>query len=130
MEFLQDLVKRKALPMGWQPLVIARLLDNDIGGSSPWRMTLAILGLEEPSDSYSQRSTVEKYLQKAPTRALHIGLAAYLGNVEGGFEFDRKGWAQAATKPYLLQLEKWGYVLSDVERTAAGYTVETVEGAA
>ena len=130
MEFLQDIVKRKALPMGWQPLVIARLLDNDIGGSSPWRMTLAILGLEEPSDSYSQRSTVEKYLQKAPTRALHIGLAAYLGNVEGGFEFDRKGWAQAATKPYLLQLEKWGYVLSDVERTAAGYTVETVEGAA
>ncbi|MGV8913767.1 MAG: ParB/RepB/Spo0J family partition protein [Rhodoglobus sp.] len=129
-EFLQDLVKRKALPKGWEPFVIARLLDSNVSGSGPWRMTLAILGLKEPADSYSQRSTVEKHLQKAPTRALHIGLAAYLGNVEGGYEFDRKGWDQAATKPYLLQLEKWGYVLSDVERTSAGYTIETVEGAA
>jgi len=130
MEFLQDLVKRKALPMGWQPLVISRLLDGGGSGGDPWRMTLAILGIKETSDSFSLRSTIEKHLQKAPTRALHIGLAAYLGSVEGGFEFDRKGWAQDATKPYLQQLEKWGYVLSDVERTAAGYTVETVEGAA
>jgi len=130
MEFLQDLVKRKALPMGWQPLVIARLLDSNVGGSGPWRMTLAILGLKEPAAAFLQRGTVEKHLQKAPTRALHIGLAAYLGNVEGGYEFDRKGWDQAATKPYLLQLEKWGYVLSDVERAAAGYTGEAAEGAA
>ena len=130
MEFLQDLVKRKALPKGWEPFVIARLLDNNVGGSGPWKMTLAILGLEEPADAYSQRGAVEKHLQKAPTRALHIGLAAYLGNVEGCYEFDRKGWDQAATKPYLLQLEKWGYVLSDVERTAAGYVTKTVEAAA
>jgi len=129
-EFLQDLVKRKALPKGWEPFVIARLLDSNIGGSGPWRMTLAILGLKEPADAYSQRGTVEKHLQNAPTRALHIGLAAYLGNVEGGYEFDRKGWDQAATKPYLLQLEKWGYVLSDVERAAASYTGEASEVAA
>tara|TARA_R110002051_G_scaffold1853_2_gene10183 strand:- start:11634 stop:12986 length:1353 start_codon:yes stop_codon:yes gene_type:complete len=129
MGFLQDLVKRKAMPKGWEPFVIGRLLDSNVGGSGPWKMTLAILGLKEPASAYSQRSTVEQHLQKAPTRALHIGLAAYLGNVEGGYEFDRKGWDQAATKPYLLQLEKWGYVLSDVERTAAGYVTETVEAA-
>ena len=130
MEFLQDLVKRKAMPKGWEPLVIARLLDGNISGAGPWRMTLAILGLTEGADSFSQRGMVEKHLAKSPTRALHIGLAAYLGNVEGGFEFDRKGWFQDGTQPYLLQLEKWGYVLSDVERTAAGYAIETVEGAA
>lgn len=115
-EFLQQLVGRRSAPAGWQQWVGERLLSNDTFPNNGWRMAIAILQLTESRDMYSMRAVVEKYFQEKPTAAAQIMLASALGAIEGGFEFDRKGWQQDKTKRYLEQLATWGYQLSDVEQ--------------
>lgn len=122
-EFLQGLVAKKTMPKGWEPPVVGRLLDDGTqgtSGTSQWRMAIAILKLKESSDVYSLRGVVSAHLKKAPTRALQIGLAVWAGSIEGGFEFDRKGWDQKHTKQYLELLESWGHVLSECELGVVG----------
>lgn len=120
-EFLQGLVARKTMPKGWEPLIAQRLLDNSGSYStSQLRMILVILKLKEDGDSWSLRSVIEKHLEKAPTRAPQIMLAIELGCVEGGYDFDRKGWDQKETKGYLERLMSWGYELSEAELLVVG----------
>lgn len=121
MEFLQGLVARKTMPKGWEPFVADRLLHSAGSYStSQLRMMIAILKLKESSDSYSFRGVVQKYLEGNPAKALQVMLAVELGCVEGGFEFDRKGWEHRDTKEYLIRLEGWGYVLSEPELLVVG----------
>ncbi|GAA1439294.1 hypothetical protein [Leifsonia poae] len=63
---------------------------------------------------YSQRGMVEKHFTEPPKSAPQIILAAALGAIEGGYEFDRKVWQHAGTPAYLLQLRDWGYKLSEI----------------
>lgn len=122
-EFLQNMVAKKTMPKGWEPYVVGRLLDdgsNGTSGTAQWRMAIAILKLKESPDAYSLRGVISAHLIKAPTHALQIALAVWLGSVEGGFEFDRKGWSQSGAKKYLEQLEAWGHVLSEAELAVVG----------
>ncbi len=125
-EFLQGLVQRKTMPKGWEPIVAKRLLDGQGGFStSQLKMMLAILQLKQGPDTHSYRQVVQKHLEKAPTRALQIMLAVELGCIEGGGEFDRKGWNPDANvwqlppiaerAVYLERLVSWGYTPSAVE---------------
>lgn len=130
-EFLQGLVAKKAMPKGWEPLVAARMLDSAGSFSTTQiRAMLTILKLDESKDSYSLRNAIQRELAAQPTRAAQIILAIEFGCVEGGFEFERKGWAQKATKPYLQRLESWGFTLSDVELVATGRKPRKVPAAA
>lgn len=62
-----------------------------------------------------------------PARAGHITLAVVLSAREHAT--NRESWRSPnpSNKNYLLQLESWGYALSNVERIAAGYTDETTD---
>jgi ParB family chromosome partitioning protein len=125
-EFLQGLVQRKTMPKGWEPLVAKRLLDGQGSFStSQLKMMLAILQLKQGSDAHSYRQVVQKHLEKNPTKALQIMLAVECACVEGGGEFDRKGWNPdaevwhlppiAERAAYLERLASWGHALTDVE---------------
>lgn len=130
-EFLQTLVARKAMPKGWEPLVIGLTLQEGSSSSSAaWKMTGVILRLKEAKDAFSYRGSVARELASRPTAALQIGLAAWAGSIEGSFEFERKGWSREISKKYLLQLETWGYTLSDVEWAATGRKPRKVTAAA
>lgn len=117
LEFLRELVQRRTPPKGWIEFVAPRMLSNELMGSGHWKAAIAILRLDVAKDSYSFRSTVEKELQAKPTAAAQIMLATALGAIEGGMDFDRKGWQLSHTPTYLLQLQEWGYELSEVEQS-------------
>lgn len=123
-EFLQGLVQRKTMPKAWEPIVAKRMLDNSGGFStSQLKMMLAILQLDPEKAAGSFRQAIEDDLAKRPTMAPQIMLAIDLGCVEGGGDFDRKGWnpqawqqSVATTAAYLQLLESWGHVLAEVEK--------------
>ena len=117
MQFLQELVTRRAAPSGWERWVGARLLTNGPFPNAGWKMAIAILQLTEGRDAYSQRGVVEKHFTESPKSSQQIMLAAALGAIEGGYEFDRKGWQHEGTPAYLLQLQEWGYELSEIEQS-------------
>lgn len=117
-EFIQSLIARKVLPKGWEPIVAARMLDNAGSFStSQIKMMLTILKLEQGTDSYSLRAVIQRALHAAPTRAPQIMLAIELGCVEGGLEFERKGWQFASAVTHLNRLAGWGYSLSPLEQS-------------
>jgi ParB family chromosome partitioning protein len=125
LEFLQGLVQRKTPPKGWEAAVARRMLNN-AGGFSTTQLKsmLAILQLGEEAGIGSFRQSIEADLAKRPTMAPQIMLAVELGCVEGGGDFERKGWnpqawqaSVATTAAYLQLLESWGHVLSDVEKS-------------
>lgn len=120
--FLQELLQRKTMPAGWEAVVAYHIVATQYNGvpSSQWKLAGTLLQLEHDGDSYSFRSTVEKYLVAHLTRAAHVALAASLAGVEGAAEFDRKGWSHKAAAGYLARLSGWGYQLSDVEQNVLG----------
>lgn len=132
-EFLRGLVQRKTMPKGWEPLIVGRMINDGTNGTSgnpQWRMAITILGLRAPQNVYSQSSVVATELNKTPARALQIALGVWAGSIEGGYEFDRKGWSQSGAKPYLLKLREWGYELTEVECRTAGLKVPAAKVAA
>jgi ParB family chromosome partitioning protein len=117
MQFLQELVARRNPPKGWERYVGARLLTHEPFPNTGWKMALVILQLSDGRDSFSQRGVVEKHFGESPAKSAQIMLAAALGAIEGGYEFDRKGWQQERTPAYLLQLQEWGYEPSELEQS-------------
>jgi hypothetical protein len=50
-----------------------------------------------------------------------VALAGALAAVEGGFDFDRRGFQQEGiAKAHLSRLSGWGYELGDVEAGVLG----------
>jgi hypothetical protein len=96
---------------------------------------LAFLQLEQGKDSYSLRAVIEKHLQAQPTRAAQIMLAVELGCVEGGGDFERKGWGGtwehgvAGTAAYLTRLDGWGYKLTEIEQLVVAEAKKGKKGA-
>lgn len=115
LRFLQELVARRTPPKGWERVVGQRLLTSDSFPNAGWKMAIAILQLTEETHAFSQRGVVEKHFAESPKPA-QIMLAAALGAIEGGYDFERKGWEQKETAAYLKQLVEWGYELSELEQ--------------
>jgi ParB family chromosome partitioning protein len=119
LEFLRGLIARRTPPKGWIEFVAPRALGIDPYANGAWAATAGILGLKS---EHSHRSAVEKHLQAKPTAAAQVMLAAAAGAIEGAADFDRKGWwhqdgRRDATVKYLLQLQQWGYELSELEQS-------------
>lgn len=125
--WLQELFGRKALPKGWELVVARHLVAVHSSGysSTQWNAAITMLQLTHDGDAFSQRATVAAGLEANPTRAGFVALAGALASIEGGFDFERKGWSQTATKAYLELLAGWGYELSEIEQSVVG-----VKGAA
>lgn len=122
MVWLQQLVQRRTMPKGWEPVVAARMLNSQGFSTSQLRGIIAVLQLTE-GDEYSLRGVIEKHLRANPTKAMQIMLAIELGAVEGLSDFGKKGWDGAAwgfdlaaTQAYLKRLAEWGYELSEIEQ--------------
>jgi ParB family chromosome partitioning protein len=119
--WLQELVQRRTAPKGWEILVARRLVQTDYSPSQ-LRMVVAILQLADDV-MHSQRSLVLGYLEKNPTKAAQVMLAVWAGAIEGGGDFDKKGWGGTwqvdiqTARAYLEQLAEWGFTLSEVEQS-------------
>jgi len=111
--WLRELLTRKTPPKGWEYVVATWATGGD---AAAWGGVLEVLELTHSGDNYSRRGTVDRYLHEHPTRSWAIVLGVALGTVEGGFEFDRKGWQQRHAPAYLRQLADWGYTLSEQEQ--------------
>lgn len=116
--WLQELLARKTMPKGRELVVARHLVAVHASGysSTQWKHVITLLQVTHDSDSHSYRDTVAKYLESHPTRAAAVAIAGAIGSIEGGFEFERKGWSQSATKAYLELLAGWGYELSEIEQ--------------
>lgn len=117
--WLQQLVQRKTLPKGWEPLVARRLIENGGYSTSQLRFALTILQLKEATDEWSIRSNISKHLDAHPPTTSQTMIAIALGSIEGSFEFERKGWSQEKTPAYLALLGSWGYPLGELEQKLA-----------
>ena len=124
--FLQQLVQRKTMPKGWELVTARRMLDSQGSFSTTQLKSIhAILQLADNPATHSLRSTIQAHLETHPTSAPQIMLAVDLGCMEGGGEFEKKGWDGKAygvetdrTAKYLQLLESWGHTLGDVEKAA------------
>jgi ParB family chromosome partitioning protein len=120
--WLHELLQRKTLPKGWELLAAAHVIETSMASyaGGHWMAIAELLDLEQ-KDAWSMRGVATPHLQQHPARAPQILLGLALGGIEGGFDFDKKGWqAPDTARPYLVTLQGWGYELSDVEARVAG----------
>lgn len=92
-------------------------------------MPVTLLGMEYKYAGL-HNSQLANLVTERPSRAGAITLALVLGQFEDGMKRESWRYPSAEGKHYLQQIEQWGYPLSDVERLAAGYLVETTSEAA
>jgi ParB family chromosome partitioning protein len=125
-EWVTAFLARKKLPADAAPFVAVTLTRHayEVTNSSVGSAA-KLLGIED----YSGRDALAAMVEATPTKAGHVNLAVVLAAREN--TTSRESWRTPNTTDtaYLLQLEKWGYHLSDVERIAAGYP-EAVEAPA
>jgi ParB family chromosome partitioning protein len=118
----QKILSRRVMPKGWDLFVAQHVISDHGYSSNEWNVYLALLGITEPGDGYgSRRIAVAEFLAANPHRAQAVALAGALAAVEGGFDFDRRGFQQEGiAKAHLSRLSGWGYELGDVEAGVLG----------
>lgn len=112
-DWLGALVNRKALPKQAAQFLAATLTAHkyELNNSDQTiaRNMLGVTGYDG----------LAQMVEQTPTKAAHVSLAVALGAREQATS--RESWRhpQPSSQAYFLQLEAWGYSLSDVERIAA-----------
>jgi ParB family chromosome partitioning protein len=117
-EWITAFMARKKLPTDAAPFVAITLtrfmwdFNNDHGTYAGTFLSI---------ERWNGREIMASQVDEAPTRAGHVNLALALSARENATS--RESWRTPSddAKAYLLQLEKWGHHLTDVERIAAGY---------
>jgi ParB family chromosome partitioning protein len=122
-DFLTTFLTRKKLPTDAAPFVAVTLTRHsyEVTGDNSGQ-AWSLLG----HTGYAGREALAKMVEATPTKAGHVNLAVALSARENTTGRDSWRNPDERTKAYLLQLEKWGHHLTDVERIAAGYP-EAVE---
>jgi ParB family chromosome partitioning protein len=112
--WLQEHLQRKDLPAGYQVLIAEHMLSSQ-PGATPTQEKMRHILLQLEYGDYPHNA-IHDALAANPTRAMHIALAVAIAHIEGGSEWDKKGWSQKAARGYLATLARWGFVLSDFEQ--------------
>ncbi|WP_022886391.1 hypothetical protein [Glaciibacter superstes] len=97
-------------------VVLGEHVTQNAPGTTPTQQKMQHTLLQLEYGEYPH-DAVKAQLLAQPHRALHIALAVALGHVEGGMEFDRKGWQQGITAAHMQRLQGWGYELSELEQS-------------
>jgi len=113
-EFLQ----RKELPA--DALIYAAHYFGPLPTSMPGQSTILTSWLSIES----RNAGIPAYLKSNPKQALNVLLAGALAAAEGEYDFAKDGWRRAVAKPYLAQLQSWGYTLSDIELAVVAGTAD------
>lgn len=116
-QWLQQLVQRRTMPKGWEPIVARRLIDNSGYSTSQLRGACVVLSIVEDPKQYSIRENLVKRLEAAPTSTAQTMLGIAVGSIEGSTDFDKKGWSDPKAKDYLALLATWGYPLGELEQS-------------
>ncbi|MBD8104744.1 ParB/RepB/Spo0J family partition protein [Plantibacter sp. CFBP 8775] len=117
--WLSEFINRKTLPKDADTFAALTFTQHAFLVSSDNRSIAdEITGVSYPYG-------LQKLVEATPTKAAHVTLAVAISAREHHTSRDSWRTTNAADIDYLLQLERWGYTLSPVERIAAGY-IETV----
>ncbi|CAD5999391.1 ParB/RepB/Spo0J family partition protein [Agreia sp. COWG] len=127
--WLTEFLQSTKAPTGWELLAARHLVENAASGYGPnqWKAIAALVGVTSKDNArWSTGPIIDKYLTQHPNRAPQVMVGIICGSIEGGYEFDRKGWEQSATPAYLKLLALWGYPLSELEQLVASKTTKAV----
>ncbi|TQL46857.1 ParB/RepB/Spo0J family partition protein [Subtercola boreus] len=123
-DWITALLARKKLPTDAAAFVAVTLTRHsyDVAGDNSGGAAV-FLGHE----GYAAREALAAMVETSPTKAGYVSLAVALSAREN--RTSRESWRNpnASDEAYLLQLEKWGHHLTDVERIAAGHTAPDAE---
>ena len=117
-QWLAQLIARKTLPKEAGNVIAeslthsTRLVADSMGQGNAQAKEL--LGLKR---DYTAK--IESYLEKHPSKALHVALAVALGGIEQTTSRSTWRYPDERTARYLNTLAAWGYTLSPVETLAA-----------
>ncbi|MBF4636222.1 ParB/RepB/Spo0J family partition protein [Agreia pratensis] len=121
--WLMTLMNRKKLPTDAAAFVAVTLTRHSYEVSNNGAQGAEkLLGIE---GGYSSRDALATLVEATPSKAGHVNLAVALAAREN--HTNRESWRHPnqTDRDYLLQIEKWGHHLTDVERIAAGYPEES-----
>ncbi len=120
-DWLTNLLSRKSLPKE-HAVFVARSLTEHAQSITDYKAGDLVGPFLGQESGFYLRSAAAKLVETAPTRAGHVTLAVVLAAREARAE-DVDGWRRPSriVASYLLQLEAWGYKLSQVELIAARY---------
>ena len=117
--WLSEFINRKTLPKDADTFAALTFTQHAFLVSSDNR------SIAEKITGVSYPHGLQKLVEATPTKAAHVILAVAISAREHHTSRDSWRGTNAADIDYLIQLERWGYTLSPVERIAAGY-IETV----
>lgn len=117
--WLSEFISRKTLPKDADTFAALTFTQHAFLVNSDNR------SIAEEITGVSYPHGLQKLVESTPTKAAHVTLAVAISARE--HHTSRDSWRNTNTADidYLIQLERWGYTLSPVERIAAGY-IETV----
>ncbi len=117
-QWLAQLIARKTLPKDAVKMIAESLTHSTqlvaASMSDGNAQAKELLGLKR---DYTAK--LEAYLEKHPSKALHVALAVALGGIEQTTSRNTWRYPDARTARYLNTLAAWGYTLSPVETLAA-----------
>jgi ParB family chromosome partitioning protein len=117
--FIKDLLQGSEAPAEWERFVAQHCATM----YNPTEATAIAKKLLGTADAES----LGTWLQASPRKGPHVLVALSLAWYENQYEFSKSGWRSNVAKPYLVQLSKWGYPLSELEERVVQGTASKVE---
>ena len=128
-KFVRTLLQRKTLPKDWTLFAaisttrFGYMVRNDMSAG-----VRELMGIDQ-GDRYGNKGVAD-WVEQNPGKAAHVALAFMLSAFENAA--DRNWWRSPSAEgaAYLIQLSKWGYRLTDVEKIATGQNPDSGTDAA